>query len=364
MQSFFFDVPEGVTSLKVDLTWEDRAVALAVVRPDTRYHRAGMVEGGGAGTTQLVTDPAPGTWEIRLSDIADTRTFDWEQAKKDEPVPPTPATLTVSALAAEVAVVSDEGVVADNGDNGAHPTGTHQVWVTNRMAGFTGAAVSTPVGSARRETRAIQPREQHVFEMEVLPGSPALMVRTKAPDGTDLDVYVFDCTGDECTAAQVDGDPVGHESVVIDQPASGTWKVVVDGADVPEGGVEYDYLDVVFNPAYGMVSTVDVPQERAKDARWTAAAHSWVAPAAHGEGREPYLAVRVEGRKGTEPYWVSVGEVSGLGGALGVREGRGRRRPGAPRPATLGSGPYIWLVMMKRGRDPKVVYFGRRRSVW
>ena len=285
MRSFFFDVPEGVTGLKVDVTWEDREVALAVVRPDTRYHRAGTVEGGGAGITQIVTDPTPGTWEIRLSDIADTRTFDWEQAKKDEPVPPTPATLTVSALAAEVAVVNDAPVVADNGDNGAaHPTGTHQVWITNRMAEFTGAAVSTPVGSARRESRSIQPREQHVFEVEVLPGSPSLMVRTQSPSGTDLDVYVFDCTEDDCTAARVDGDPVGNESVIVDQPAAGTWKVVVDAADVPEGGTDYEYLDVVFNPAYGMVSTVDVPQERARDARWTAAAHSWIAPAAHGEG--------------------------------------------------------------------------------
>ena len=58
-----------------------------------------------------------------------------------------------------------------------------------------------------------------------------------------------------------------------------------------------------------------MPQERARDARWTAAAHSWIAPAAHGEGREPYLAVRVEGRKGNVPYWISVGEVGGLAGS-------------------------------------------------
>lgn len=314
MQSFFFEVPEGVTGLKVDVTWKDRAVTLAVVRPDTRYHRAGTIEDDDTGITQIVTDPTPGTWEIRLSDIADTQTFDWEQAKKHEPVPPTPATLTVSALAAEVAVVSEGPTVADNGDNGAYATGTHQVWITNRMAAFTGAAVSTPVGSARRESRPIGPREQHVYEVEVLPGSPALMVRTVSPPGTDLDVYVFDCTEDECSAARVDGDPEGDESVVVDEPAAGTWKVVVDAADVPETGTDYEYLDVVFNAAYGMVSTVDVPQERARNARWTAAAHSWIAPAAHGEGRAPYLAVRVEGREGNVPYWISVGEVSELEG--------------------------------------------------
>jgi hypothetical protein len=314
MQSFFFDVPEGVSALKVAVTWKDREVDVAVVRPDTRYHRAGELDGSGPGKTQVVVEPMPGTWEIRLSDIADTRTFDWEQAKKEEPVPPTPATLTVSALAAEVAVVAEgRGLVADNGDDGdngtAHNPETHQVWITNRMAGFTGAATSTPVGSARRERRTIAPGEQHLQEVEVLPGSAALMVRTEAPPGTDLDLYLFDCTEEECSAARADGDPVGNEAIVVERPAAGTWKIVVDAADVPEEGAEYAYLDVVFNQAYGMVGTVDVPQERATGARWTATAHSWIAPAVHGEGREPYVAVRVEGQEGDAPFWIGVGEM-------------------------------------------------------
>lgn len=312
MQSFFFDVPEGVAALRLDLEWKERAVAMAVVRPDTRYHRAGMVEGGGSGITQVVTDPMPGTWEVRLADIADTQTFDWEQAKKKEPVPPTPATLTVSALATEISVVRDGRPVADNGADQA--AGTHQVWIANRMAEFTGAVVSTPVGSAHRTKRSIQPREQHMYEVEVLPGSSALVVRTTEPEGVDLDVFVFDCTGDECSAAQVDGDPVGQESVTISNPAAGTWKIVVDGAAVPAEGAVYDYLDVVFNPVYGMVSTVDVPQERARDARWMATAHSWVAPAAHADGREPYLAVQVEGKRSDAGFLVSVGEVGSGGG--------------------------------------------------
>ena len=299
MQSHFFDVPEGVGALKVEVTWEDRAVALAVARPDTRYQRGEIVESGGAGIVQVISDPVPGTWEVRLADIADTQTFDWQQAKKEEPVPPTPATLTVSALAVEV-----ESVV------GAE---SHQVWMTNRMAAFEGGATTTPVGSARRGEHEIQPREQQVFEVEVLPGSTALMVRTAvlgdSGAAADLDVYVFDCTGDVCTAARADGDPVGDESVVVHDPAPGTWKVVVDAATVPAEGVTYRYLDVVFNPAYGTVSTIDMPQERASGARWTTTAHGWAASAAHGTGRGPYLAVVVAGRSGDEGYWVGMGEV-------------------------------------------------------
>ncbi len=312
MQSHFFDVLEGVTALKVEVSWEDRAVALAVARPDTRYQRGEIVQSGGAGITQVIADPVPGTWEVRLADIDDTRTFDWQQAKKDEPVPPTPATLTVSALAVDVDVVTTEAV-ADNGNgNGTANGASHQVWMTNRMAAFEGAAVTTPVGSARRARQEIGPREQQVFEIEVLPGSTALMARTvvRGEEGGDLDVYVFDCTGDVCSAARADGDPKGDESIVVHNPAAGMWKVVVDAAAVAEEGATYEYLDVVFNPAYGTVSSIDMPQERASGARWTTTAHGWAASAAHAEGRRPYLAVLVEGRKGGEKYWVGMGEVT------------------------------------------------------
>ncbi len=312
MQSHFFDVPEGVTALKVEVGWEEREVALAIARPDTRYQRGEIVRTGGAGITQVIPDPVPGTWEVRLADIADTRTFDWQQAKKDEPVPPTPATLTVSALAVEVEGVTTQ-VVADNGngaDNGAANGASHQVWMTNRMAAFEGAAVTTPVGSARSEERTIRPREQQIYEVEVLPGSTALMVNTRVLGEGDLDVYIFDCTGDACSAARADGDPVGDESLVVHDPAAGTWKVVVDAAAVPDAGASYEYLDVVFNGAYGTVGTIDMPQERASGARWTTTANGWVAPAAHGDGRGPYVAVVVEGQAGGERYWVSVGEVA------------------------------------------------------
>ena len=310
MQSYFYDVPEGVTALKLDLAWEDRAVAMAVVRPDTRAQRGALVGSGQSRVTQVVHDPMPGMWEVRLSDVADTRTFDWEQAKKEEPVPPTPATLTVSALSADVSVVSGGAPVADNGSpSSAAAPGSHQVWITNRMAAFTGGAVSTPVGSARAERRTIAQGEQQMLEVEVLPGSEALIVRTRV-SGADLDVYAFDCSEEECRAARVDGDPVGDESLVIEDPAAGLWKIVVDGADVPAGEVEYDYLDVLLNPVYGMVGSADMPQERARDARWTAAAHSWIAPAAHEDGRAPYLVVRVRGEQDDESFWVSLGEVA------------------------------------------------------
>ena len=313
MRSLFFSVPEGADALKLELAWEERPVTMSVVRPDTRLQRGELARRDGSGVVQVVADPMPGTWEVRLADIADVREFDWEQAKKEEPVPPTPATLTVSALSVEVGVVADDG-------------GSGRLQAVNRMAAFTGAVTGMPAGSARRESRTIAAGQQHVYEVEAPPGSRALVVRAWAAGGhdggggagtLDLDVYVFDCTGDgdECRSARVDGDPVGAESVIVHRPAAGMWKVVVDAAAMPAGAdsAEYEYLDVVFNPSYGAVAAADVPQERTVGARWTTEVRGWAAPAVHGQDRAPYLAVALEGVSGADAWWAKVAE-AGIGG--------------------------------------------------
>jgi hypothetical protein len=199
---------------------------------------------------------------------------------------------------------------------------TRDVWVTNRMGAFEGGAGSTPVGSARRETVTISAREQKVFETEVLPGSTALLVRASTSDpGADVDVYLFDCTNDEgeCRAARTDADPVGDESVMVPNPAAGTWKVVLDGASVPDGAATVEYVDAVLNPAYGMVSLVDVPQERDRDARWMAKAHVWLGGVAPEAGRSPFTALMVQGRAtGDAAFLVGLTELKLNGAEVGA----------------------------------------------
>jgi hypothetical protein len=285
--SRFIEVPEGTQALVVDLGWEERAVSLAVSAPDTRQVR-GESHPRGSGTTQIIHDPMPGVWEIRLSDIADTRTFDWEQAREEEPVPPTPATLTVSAHRVEVTSVSSN----EDGTPGSGP-----VRLTNRMATFKGGAAGTFAGSARRETLELAEGEQRLFEVEVLPGSSALLVALGhlGDAGADLDVSVFDCTDEEegCRAAKVDGDPVGDERVLVLDPAPGTWKVVVDAFAVPSGSTSVAYLDAVLNPAYGAVNATDLPQERKPGDRWLVQVGTWLQSSAAAGGRTPFAGLLV-----------------------------------------------------------------------
>ncbi len=319
--SRFVHVPEGTQALMVDLGWEDRAVSLAVSGPDTRQVRGEQLSRG-SGVANVIHDPMPGVWEIRLTDISDTQTFDWEQAKKDEPVPPTPATLTVSAMAVDITQLTmgtrhDAGS-DDDAAHGGHAMG--QVQLTNRMAAFTGGARSTAMGSARVETMEIGHKEQRVFEVEVLPGSESLIAQLGhlGDAAADLDLYVFNCTDKEdgCEAFRVDGDPVGQDRVVVADPAAGMWKIVIDAFNVPSGTISVGYQDVVINPSYGAVNTTDTPQERKPGDRWLAQSSRWNAPASHGPGRLPWAGLLIQGTKDGQAFSIGMGAL-GHGNAGG-----------------------------------------------
>src|SRR5262249_18719556 len=212
----------------------------------------------------------------------DTRSFDWEQAEKGKPVPPTPATITVQALG--VTTTSDDagGVVlaSSNATSGMGPG----LSVTNRFAEFSGGAVSYPLGASRRVQATIKPQEQQMYEVDVPAGSASLVARVgKSSDaGADLDVYVYDCSGKECRAAGSSADPVvpagpRDEVVMVQNPAAGKWKIVVDAAAVPTGTTTYEYFDVVFNQSFGIVGANDQPAKRATSAQWNVKTGVWTA---------------------------------------------------------------------------------------
>ena len=306
MQSFFYRVPEGVSALQVAVQAPKRNVSLAVIRPDTRAESG---DGPQSENTVVVTDPMPGTWEVRLSDIADTRVFDWEQAKKPEVVPATEATLTVVALAADVSTQTEAPMWGSTD----RATATFDLRITNRMAPYRVSGMSTPMGSARRDRPIIREREQHVYVVDVPPGSTYLLARAfqVSDPAADIDVYVFDCTGKRCRRPVSDADPIQDESVLVRQPASGTWKIVVDAFAVPSGSTSYEYLDVVFNPSYGMLAVTDLPDARKSGAEWTTTAHAWVTPAATTVDRTPYAAVMVQAHpKDGEPFLVAFPELT------------------------------------------------------
>ncbi|MFN8570980.1 MAG: S8 family serine peptidase [Gemmatimonadaceae bacterium] len=312
MTHLYYRVPNGVTALRLDIDAPKRRVSVSVMRPDTR-NVTGLGSGfgppsGPAKATYAVRDPVPGVWEVRLQDVEDTRTFDWEQAKKAEPVPPTPVTVTVTALGADVTVASgDPNGVAAEGNS------SFEVQLTNRLGAFPGAAVSAAAGSVRRDRPTLKALEQKVYDIDVPPGSTMLVARAQGMSdaAADVDMYLFDCTGKECVASRADGDLRGDESVTVMNPAAGKWKVVVDGAVAGSTGVVFDYEDVVLNPAYGFVGVTDQPQERAAGANWSTKVNAWISGNVPS-GRNPYAGVVVQAQpKGAESFIVAIRELKG-----------------------------------------------------
>ena len=174
-----------------------------------------------------------------------------------------------------------------------------EIQLINRMAPFTGAAVSTAAGSARREALEMSQGDQRLFEIEVLPGAEALIVELRGlADGeADFDLNLFDCTDAEegCEAARVDADPTGDERILVINPEPGSWKVVVDAFSAPESGASLEYFDAVLAPSYGAVVTADMPQARAHGDRWLAGFGTWLDQGLPGSGRVPWAALIVSG---------------------------------------------------------------------
>lgn len=308
MTHLYYRVPSGVSALKVEVSAPKRRPTVAIMRPDTR----GVTGIGGFGApppaanqVYWISDPVPGTWEVRLQDVEDTRTFDWQQAKGDSAVPPTEATVTITALGADLSGAA----IAGNGDHGT------EISLGNALGAFHGGAIGIPMGASRRARADLAAREQRVFDIDVPAGTTLLTVRARVAGkgaassaGEDLDLYLFDCTGKECVASRADGDTQGEETLVIRNPAAGKWKAVVDHSGPASTPVSLDYEDVVFNPAYGYVGVTDQPAERGMGARWNARANAWQAtiPA----GRTPFAGVAIQVQpKGGEPHLLRVVEV-------------------------------------------------------
>jgi hypothetical protein len=271
------------------------------MRPDTRSTTGNPGAPAATGPMHYwVHEPVEGVWEVRLQDVEDTRTFDWQQAKLDSAVPPTAVTVTVTALGVDVA--SSAQAAGDGGSAAGALT------LTNRFGTFSGAAVGLPMGAARRERVELSPRQQRLFEIDVPAGSPWLVARTRGARGVggDVDLYLFDCTGKACVAARADGDGSADEVVMVRQPAAGKWKVIVDHPGKQQTPIAVDYEDIVFNPAFGFVAVTDQPAERGVGTAWTTSTNRWIAGTLP-DGRSAYPAIGLQAQpKGGEPTLISV----------------------------------------------------------
>ncbi len=269
-QSHFFEVPSGTPAFKLDMTGGGPAAGAGAIR-FLRWHPWGLgvesngvsncyngAPGGcttGSPVSRTVSAPQAGVWEVTVD------------ARRNSDAVSAPYTLMASILGAEVSPNPDVIASATAGVPIAR-----SYTITNLLGAFTGRAVGTGLGSAFRATPSIAHHAQQTFDVVVAAGSTSLRATIGSPSdpAADLDLFVFNCTsGTSCVLAGQNADGDSEESVTINNPAAGLWRVLVDGFAVPAGTTTYGYVDVFLNAAFGAVSVTDANALRPAGSVWT-----------------------------------------------------------------------------------------------
>lgn len=128
------------------------------------------------------------------------------------------------------------------------------------------------MGSAFVDTPTIAHHATQTFDVTVPAGATSLRATIGSPSdpAADLDLFVFNCTTGTCVQAGSNADGDSEESVTINNPAAGLWRVLVDGFNVPAGTTTYNYVDVLLNTTtpFGAVVVTDANALRAAGASW------------------------------------------------------------------------------------------------
>ena len=282
--SHFFAVPARTPAFKVDMTAGGTTVGAGQVR-FLRFHPYGVgieansttncynPSGGsaacGSPTSRTVANPQAGVWEVTV------------EARRTSDAPTAPYSITASVLGASV---SPNPLTIESA--AANVPVAKDVTLKNLFGTFTGRAVGTTLGSAKRAVPTIANAAVQSYDVEVTAGSTSLRatIGGTSDPAADLDLYVYQCTSATvCTTPagqSADGD--SEESVTVNNPGPGKYRVVVDGYAVPAGSTTYQYVDVFTNSAFGAVSTTDTNVVRPAGESWTvpATVTAKLAPAA------------------------------------------------------------------------------------
>ncbi|SBT54613.1 S8 family serine peptidase [Micromonospora narathiwatensis] len=289
---YFFQVPAGTPALKVDFTGPTGEPGTGQAR-FLRYHPYGVNIDDNASTSCFVPaagacatgspnsrttgSPLPGVWEVTV-DARRTSDAEW-----------TKFTLTASVLGATVSPNPD---VIDSATAGVPVSRSYSL--TSTLGSFSGRAVGGTLGSARQGPFTIGNRAVQDYDLTVTPGSTQLRatIGGTSDPAADLDLFVLNCTSGTCVEAGRSAGGSSEESVTINNPAPGAWKVRVDGYSVPSGSTSYNYVDVFTNPAFGTLAVTDTNASRPSGSSWTVPG-SVTANAAPGSGRVLYGTVQV-----------------------------------------------------------------------
>ena len=262
--SFFFTVPVGTPAFKVDMVAGGTAAGAGQVRflrfhpygvgfdsnASTSCYNPAVASACGSPTSRTAANPQAGVWEVTV------------EARRTSDVDNAPFTLTASILGASVSPNPDVIASATIGVPIAR-----SYTLTNLFGAFTGRAVGTTLGSAKRGVESIANQGVTQFDVDVAAGSTSLRatIGGTSDAAADLDLYIL--RNGSVVGQSADGD--SEESVTIANPAAGTYTIRIEGYAVPAGTTTYNYIDVFTNAAFGSVSLTDANALRLAGSLWT-----------------------------------------------------------------------------------------------
>ena len=269
---YFFRVPAGDPVLKIDMSGPDGNPGTGQVR-FLRFHPWGLGVDSNASTSCYFPSAgscATGDPLSRTVDGADAGV--WEvtvEARRTSDTDWAPYTLTASLFGVSVSPNPDDIAEAQVGVPLPRSYDLH-----NGFASFTGQAVGTPLGSARRGVFTIANGELQHYTTTIPAGTTSFRATIGSPSdaAADLDLFVYECSDATCATRTLRGqsaDGDAEESVTLNNPTAGTYQVDVDGFAVPAGTTTYNYVDVFQNPALGSVSVTDASAPRPGGSSWT-----------------------------------------------------------------------------------------------
>jgi len=139
---------------------------------------------------------------------------------------------------------------------------------------FVGRLRGSDLGARRQQRPTIAALAQQQFQVIVPAGATSISAGVGNPSaaGTDLDLFLFDCTTGTCVLSAQSAGGTATESVTRANPAAGIWIVLVDGFAVPGGTTAYDYVDTYVHPALGRIAAFSVDEPHPTGSTWSVGA--------------------------------------------------------------------------------------------
>ena len=267
---YFFYVPPQTPALEANLKILSGNARFGLIRPsgEPQYELATYsidpckYQSNGS-CSQSVVNPEPGVWQA----VVDNKNSRGESRF----AVPNRATFILDAALLGVEA-SSSGSPLDSNSNRSNYTKRFEF--TNQFASFRGGVTSQPLGSGYSARPVISNQDNfRIYDVNVTPGTETLTasISNALPVVSDLDLYLFDCTGRECALKDFSQRNQSNEQVEVQQPSPGKWKLVIDAFHLPTGETSFDYLDVFTNQTFGEIGPEEKSALHAAGSSWTQA---------------------------------------------------------------------------------------------